>query len=148
MAEDRQPPSVKEGAASAAAADIDLEDDAASKAKSAEDRKAAVALASLDAAGPSSGSKHVDHEAMSKAMKDLRLGASGTAAKKVKVDAADVALLVGFPSPPSPVHVFLLLCLANLQVDQLDMTKTKATDLLKQHEGDAVKALRAYVTVA
>lgn len=35
-----------------------------------------------------------------------------------------------------------------MQVDQLEMTKVKATDLLKQHEGDAVKALRAYVSVA
>ncbi|KAL1888234.1 hypothetical protein Sste5346_009708 [Sporothrix stenoceras] len=127
MAEDRQPSNVHEGATTAAA-DVDLvEDDVAAKAKSAEDRKAAVALASLDSVGGGNDAgKHVDQEAMNKAMKNLKLGASGTAAKKVKVDAADVALLV----------------------DQLEMTKVKATDLLKQHEGDAVKALRAYVSVA
>ncbi|CAK7199138.1 hypothetical protein SEUCBS139899_001810 [Sporothrix eucalyptigena] len=128
MAEDRQPASVHEGASTTPVAN-DVEEDIAAKAKSAEDRKAAVALASLDSVGGGSGSdstKHVDQEAMSKAMKNLKLGASGTAAKKVKVDAADVTLLV----------------------DQLEVTKVKATDLLKQHEGDAVKALRAYVAVA
>ncbi|CAK7218059.1 hypothetical protein SCUCBS95973_003361 [Sporothrix curviconia] len=126
MAEDRQPSNVREGASTTPAAN-DVEEDIAAKAKSAEDRKAAVALASLDSVGGSGDAgKHVDQEAMSKAMKNLKLGASGTAAKKVKVDAADVTLLV----------------------DQLEVTKVKATDLLKQHEGDAVKALRAYVSVA
>lgn len=90
MAEDRQPANIHEGA--------DLEDDVAAQAKSAEDRKAAVALASLDSVGGGNDAgKHVDQEAMNKAMKNLKLGASGTAAKKVKVDAADVTLLV---SPP------------------------------------------------
>lgn len=35
-----------------------------------------------------------------------------------------------------------------LQVDELDLTKPKATELLKQHEGDAVKAMTAFVQVA
>ncbi|CAK7565628.1 MAG: hypothetical protein SEPTF4163_003550 [Sporothrix epigloea] len=127
MAEDRQPAGVHEGANTKPAAN-DIEEDIAAKAKSAEDRKAAVALASLDALGGAGGdtSRNVDQEAMSKAMKNLKLGVNGTSAKKVKVDAADVTLLV----------------------DQLEVTKVKATDLLKQHEGDAVKALRAYVSVA
>jgi len=30
-------------------------------------------------------------------------------------------------------------------VDQLELTKGKATELLKAHEGDAVKAMTAYV---
>jgi hypothetical protein len=34
-----------------------------------------------------------------------------------------------------------------IQVDELDLTKPKATDLLKAHDGDAVKAMRAYVSV-
>ena len=99
MAEDRQPSTVHEGASTTPAAN-DVEEDIAAKAKSAEDRKAAVALASLDSAGGGSGGdagKHIDQEAMSKAMKNLKLGASGAAAKKIKVDAADVALLVSFP---------------------------------------------------
>ena len=32
------------------------------------------------------------------------------------------------------------------QVDELELTKAKATELLKAHDGDAVKAMRAYVT--
>ena len=32
-----------------------------------------------------------------------------------------------------------------LQVDELDLTKAKATELLKGHDGDAVKAMRAFV---
>lgn len=32
-----------------------------------------------------------------------------------------------------------------LQVDQLDLTKVKATELLKAHEGDPVKAIRAFI---
>ena len=30
-------------------------------------------------------------------------------------------------------------------MDELELTKIKATDLLKQHDGDAVEAMRAYV---
>ena len=100
MAEDRQPPHVVEGATTG-----DVEDELGdATAKSAEDRKAAAALAKLDTrddddAG-AAGSK-ADHEAVSKAMKNLGKTAAPTAAagggepaKKVKVDAADVALLV------------------------------------------------------
>lgn len=108
--------------------------------KNAEDRKAASALASLDtpsdaAATPSND--NVSSEAVSQAM--LKLGdddkakkpaantASSAAAapapvrKNVKVDAADVALVV----------------------DELEVTKAKATELLKAHDGDAVATLRA-----
>lgn len=46
--------------------------------------------------------------------------------KAIKVDQADVSLLV----------------------DELELSKTKATDLLKAHEGNAVQAMRAYVTTA
>ncbi|EFX03947.1 hypothetical protein CMQ_875 [Grosmannia clavigera kw1407] len=101
----------------------EVEDEAEDTGKTAEDR----ALASLDAVGPQSdeSTKHVDHEAVSKAMKNLKLGTAAAATKKVKVDAADVALLV----------------------NELDLTKAKATDLLKNHDGNAVSALRAFVTV-
>lgn len=108
-------------------------------AKSAEDRKAASALASLDAVD-SSTSHNVDQEAVNKAIKALSgapppsttkkttTAAATPASKKpshknVKVDAADVALLV----------------------DQLDLPKPRATELLKSYEGDAVKAMRAWV---
>ncbi|KAI9171863.1 hypothetical protein HJFPF1_01354 [Paramyrothecium foliicola] len=121
---DKQPPTVVEGATTG-----DVEDELPA-AKSAEDRKAASALASLDDANDdaSASARNVDQEAVSKAMKTLG-GAAGAAARKdaktaVKVDQADVALLV----------------------DELDLTKPKATELLKAHEGDAVKAMRAYVS--
>jgi NACalpha-BTF3-like transcription factor len=104
------------------------EDEPQTTAKSAEDRKAASALASLDA-DESAASHNVDADAVNKAMKALGGGSSATAkktaaaSKNVKVDPADVALLV----------------------DELDLPKPKATELLKTHEGDAVKAMRAYV---
>lgn len=111
--------------------------------KNAEDRKAASALASLDtpsdAAATPSSNDNVNSEAVSQAM--LKLGggqdnksekpaaaaASSAAAaaavkkKNVKVDAADVALVV----------------------DELEVTKAKATELLKANDGDAVATLRA-----
>jgi hypothetical protein len=31
-------------------------------------------------------------------------------------------------------------------VEELELSKIRATDLLKAHDGDAVKAMRAYVT--
>lgn len=34
------------------------------------------------------------------------------------------------------------------QVDELELTKVKATDLLKTYDGDAAKALKAYITPA
>ncbi|KAL6891981.1 hypothetical protein GGI43DRAFT_387219 [Trichoderma evansii] len=105
--------------------------------KNAEDRKAASALASLDTPSDAAGTPsndNVNTEAVSKAM--LKLGgddkakkpaaASAAAApaavkKNVKVDAADVALVV----------------------NELEVTKAKATELLKAHDGDAVATLRA-----
>lgn len=103
MAE-KQPPTVVEGATTG-----DVEDEIP-VAKSAEDRKAAAALSSLDAPreDESAGLKDVDQEAVRKAMDRLTMAGggttNGTAAKKeeekkvvkkvVKVDQADVALLV------------------------------------------------------
>ena len=33
-----------------------------------------------------------------------------------------------------------------MQIEELDLSKIKATELLKAHEGDAVRAMRAFVT--
>ncbi|KAH8169070.1 hypothetical protein LIA77_11196 [Sarocladium implicatum] len=122
MAE-KQPPNVVEGAAG----DIDDERPAA---KSAEDRKAASALASLDSTDDASGaSKNVDQEAAGQAMKNLGTGGSAAAAapvvpkKIVKVDAADVTLLA----------------------QELELPKPKVTEMLKASDGDAVAAMRAYL---
>ncbi|RBR22868.1 hypothetical protein FVER53590_09586 [Fusarium verticillioides] len=94
-------------------------------AKSAEDRKAASALENLDAADSPSTPQNVDADAASKAIKSLgganKTSAAAASHKNVKVDAADVALLV----------------------DELELSKAKATELLKSNEGDAVKAMRA-----
>ncbi|PMD17132.1 hypothetical protein NA56DRAFT_648872 [Hyaloscypha hepaticicola] len=131
MAE-QQPPTIVEGATTG-----DVDDEIPVAAKSAEDRKAAAALSSLDAPreDESAGTKDVDQEAVRKAMERLGGSAStnGAAAKKdtetkavkksVKVDPADVTLLV----------------------EELELSKIKATDLLKAHDGDAGKALRAYI---
>jgi len=110
MAESKQPPTMVEGATTG-----DVEDEIPA-AKSGEDRKAAAALASLDASGAgdeSKANKNIDVKAVSdavnKAMKNLAGPASKAAGgassaksskgpavevKKVKVDPADVALLV------------------------------------------------------
>ena len=98
-----QPPTVVEGATTG-----DVDDEIPVAAKSAEDRKAAAALSSLDAPreDESANTKDVDQEAVRKAMERLGGSAStnGAAAKKddekkvvkkaVKVDPADVTLLV------------------------------------------------------
>lgn len=165
MAEEKQPPGVVEGATTGDVEDEMLDD----KAKSAEDRKAAAALSKLDARDDDvAGSASVDQEGLSKAMNKLSVAktADKTALNKVKVDAADVALLVCSNRRPPPAH-YLALERKNsskrayghfktaklmswfiLQVDELDLTKPKATELLKQHEGDAVKAMTAFVQVA
>ncbi|TLD34017.1 hypothetical protein PspLS_01469, partial [Pyricularia sp. CBS 133598] len=122
MAQDRQPPAIVEGATTG-----DVEDEVEQTAQSAEDRKAAAAMAALDARDEDAANKNVDQEAVSKAMSQLKTDANvkKDVKKAVKVDAADVALLV----------------------DQLELTKPKATELLKQHDGNAVTAMRAYIAV-
>jgi hypothetical protein len=98
---DTQPPNIVEGATTG-----DIDEEVPVAAKSAEDRKAAAALSSLDNRDDdAAGTKDVDQEAVRKAME--RLGGAGdtngAVAKKdetkvvkktVKVDAADVNLLV------------------------------------------------------
>ncbi|EGP91250.1 unnamed protein product [Zymoseptoria tritici ST99CH_1A5] len=108
----------------------------------AEDRKAAQAMSSLDAKGDDNAApkKEVDLKALEKAMKDFEINqkpktssTGGTAVKKeeapkkiVKVDPADVALLI----------------------DQLDLNKAKATELLREHDADVLKAMRTWVSSA
>ncbi|KAI9794249.1 MAG: hypothetical protein M1816_006175 [Peltula sp. TS41687] len=133
-----------------------IEDDVPSFPKSAEDRKAAAALNSVAAGArdddddyhSSAAAAQVDTEALGRAMKNLDVknkdgdnkndkgggqggeeDAAAAAERKkaaVKVDQVDVALLV----------------------DELDLSKTKATELLKNYEGDAVRAMKAFVTAS
>ena len=102
-----QPPTIVEGATTG-----DVDDEIPVAAKSAEDRKAAAALSSLDAPArddESTSSKDVDQEAVRKAMDRLAGtgAANGVVSKKsdeekkaaavkkiVKVDPTDVTLLV------------------------------------------------------
>ncbi|KAL8393589.1 hypothetical protein RB595_003361 [Gaeumannomyces hyphopodioides] len=109
--------------------DVDDEVQEETVAKSAEDRKAAAAMASLDATGgdDDASASAVDRDAVNKAMGRLA-GATEEKkeVKKVKVDAADVALLV----------------------EELELSKAKATELLKQHDGDAITAMRAHIAVS
>ncbi|QDS69031.1 hypothetical protein FKW77_009681 [Venturia effusa] len=116
MAEEPQPDTIVEGAT-----------EESTLPTNAEDRKAAAALSSLDARGDdeeTSEKKDVDTAALDKAMKNLNVKASKTEVYKGKIDAADV----------------------NLVVQELELTKVKATELLRAHEGDVVKAMVAYVT--
>jgi hypothetical protein len=98
-----QPPKIVEGATMG-----DVEDEIPQAAKSAEERKAAAALSSLDASreDESASTKNVDQEAVRKAMDRLAgtTAAAGEVKKKedakkevkkaVKVDQADVSLIV------------------------------------------------------
>ncbi|KAL8714573.1 MAG: hypothetical protein Q9220_001521 [cf. Caloplaca sp. 1 TL-2023] len=147
-----QPTSIREGD------DPTSEPPATAPPASAEDRKAAAALSSLDShhtedsATTSAKTKNIDQEALAKAISRLEISTGATTkggdgpqqsekAKefserrrrereerervgKVKVEAGDVGLLV----------------------KELELSKTKATELLKCHDGDAVKAMRAFVT--
>ncbi|KAK0731338.1 hypothetical protein B0H67DRAFT_549122 [Lasiosphaeris hirsuta] len=123
MAEDRQLSNLHEGTTAG-----DVEDEVQPTAKSAEDRKAAAALSKLDTHGDDEGSaRDVDQEAVKNAVDALGgKTADKKEVKKVKVDAADV----------------------NLIVEELELSKAKATELLKAHDGDAVKAMTAYITPA
>ncbi|MCJ1319166.1 hypothetical protein MMC15_004499 [Xylographa vitiligo] len=108
---------------------------------SAEDRKAAAALSSLENRGEEDDAaakkSDVDQKALGEAMSRLEVagkgkvteekkGAEAVKKKIVKVDQGDIALLV----------------------EELDLTKLKATELLRAHEGDAIKAMRAFVSPA
>ncbi|GAB7338061.1 hypothetical protein MBLNU457_4429t1 [Dothideomycetes sp. NU457] len=152
-----QPPTIREGASTPSI-----------PAANNEDLKAAAAMDSLDTHGgvaggeadpssssttdaPSTSKKEIDQKALGDALKqlDINKGSSNNASsattseakkradakraeeervaeerRKVKVDAGDVALLT----------------------EQLDVSKVRATDLLKANGGDAVKAMSAWVT--
>ncbi|KAF2751959.1 hypothetical protein M011DRAFT_10799 [Sporormia fimetaria CBS 119925] len=123
MAEEPQPSTVHEGAS-----------DPHAPTSTAEDRKAAAALSSLDAQDAKPvGDKNVNTKALDEAMKNLSVESKAGSEKRtvsekktVKVAAADVTLLVS----------------------ELEISKVKATDLLKAHDGDAVNAMKAFVAFA
>ncbi|KAI4675565.1 uncharacterized protein J4E88_007598 [Alternaria novae-zelandiae] len=117
-----QPSTVQEGAA-----------DPHAPTSTADDRKAAAALSTLDAPqeGENGPKKEVDGKALDKAMKGLNVKDKKEGEKKnVKIEAADVNLLL------------------DEQVSELELTKPKATELLRAHDGNAVKAMTAFVMTA
>ncbi|KAJ4992686.1 hypothetical protein SVAN01_01732 [Stagonosporopsis vannaccii] len=110
-----QPSTVQEGAA-----------DPHAPTGTADDRKAAAALSTLDTQDDNGAKKEVDSKALDRALKGLNVKDAKTEEKKknVKVEPADV----------------------NLLIKELELSKQKATDLLKAHDGSAVKAMTAFVT--
>ncbi|KAI4200418.1 MAG: hypothetical protein LQ350_003956 [Teloschistes chrysophthalmus] len=156
MAEEPQPPSVHPGHdPTDETPDTDpkahQETEEAIEPAAPAERKAAAALSSLadqdDTKATTSKIKNIDQDALAKAISRLELssgvkgGAEPSEAEKrfnekrrrereereargrVKVDVADVGLLV----------------------QELDLSKTKAKELLQAHDGNAVKAMRAFV---
>jgi hypothetical protein len=132
----------------------------------AEDRKAAAALNALNTAemsqenGETANKKPsaAHQEALGKAMSRLEI-ASGVSKKKedpkkteakkeietkkkVKVAAEDVNFLVRCGREPSRN----CLGLTRLQVEELDLSKMKATELLRSHDGNANLAVKAFIT--
>lgn len=124
-----QPPAVQEGAAKPHA-----------PTGTADDRKAAAALSTLDAQDDGGVTKEVDGKALDKAVKGLSIKDTKADEKKnVKVELADVNLLVCASMEQ------VLLMTDDAQIKELDLSKQKATDLLKAYDGSAVKAMTAYV---
>ncbi|RHZ49120.1 hypothetical protein CDV55_101122 [Aspergillus turcosus] len=108
----------------------------------AEDRKAAAALSSLhtNEIGAEAGNKSssADQEALGKAMSRLEI-APGTDAAARTVDAKKTQAVTKKAVKVSAEDV-------NLLVQELDLSKIKATELLKAHDGDARKAIRAFIS--
>ncbi|EEP77634.1 predicted protein [Uncinocarpus reesii 1704] len=133
----------------------------------AEDRAAAVALSSLKSTtaaatddadvqqGTSLPSK-ADQEALGKAMNRLEALASA-AGKAASSDAAGQAATgAGKKEPSAPEKkgeekaikkpaIKIKVDDVSLLVEQLDLTKPKAIELLKAHEGDTTKVIRAFI---
>ncbi|KAL4984301.1 hypothetical protein BDW68DRAFT_180796 [Aspergillus falconensis] len=127
----------------------------------AEDRKAAAALSSLNTTEitsetTASGTKQpssADQEALGKAMSRLEIaagGAKGLASSKAKGEG-------GSGSKTSEAKKKAAAAVAavkvsgedvSLLVDELDLSKVKATELLRANEGDARKAIRAFIRPA
>ncbi|EEH47017.1 uncharacterized protein PADG_03115 [Paracoccidioides brasiliensis Pb18] len=137
----------------------------------AEDRAAAAALSSLDTANKTCASENdasvpsgavlpsaADQEALGKAMSRLELiagvgkaggsGAAGAAGSGKKDDKAKKSKTdVRAEEKEKAVKKVVKVAAEDvgLLVDQLDLTKVKATELLRSHEGDPIRAIHAYI---
>ncbi|RMJ26521.1 hypothetical protein PHISP_02619 [Aspergillus sp. HF37] len=111
----------------------------------AEDRKAAAALSSLNSndIGAETGTKppsSTDQEMLGKAMNRLEFAAGQDPKKKAPQAQKEAEVVKKKAVKVASEDVSLL-------VDQLELNKIKATELLKANEGDATRALRAFIAV-
>lgn len=84
--------------------------------------------------------------ALGKAMKNLNISNDKKSeVKNIKVDLADVVLLVSTKTQKRRLEKSMLND-GVLQAENLDISRAKATDLLKANDADSVKAMRAWVT--
>ncbi|CRL17364.1 unnamed protein product [Penicillium camemberti] len=111
----------------------------------AEDRKAAAALSSLNTneiatEGASIGAPvNAKQEALGRAISRLEITAGQGSDSRTTVEVLKTDEVVKKKTVKvAPADVTLL-------VDQLDLNKSKATELLKAHDGDAVKAMKAFI---
>ncbi|EEH41676.1 hypothetical protein PAAG_03239 [Paracoccidioides lutzii Pb01] len=137
----------------------------------AEDRAAAAALSSLDTANKTCASENdacvpsgavlpsaADQEALGKAMSRLELiagvgkaggsgagGAAGSGKKDDKAKKSKTDIKAEEKEKAVKKVVKVAAEDVGLLVDQLDLTKVKATELLRSYEGDPIRAIRAYI---
>ncbi|QKX53665.1 uncharacterized protein TRUGW13939_00745 [Talaromyces rugulosus] len=121
----------------------------------AEDRKAAAALSSLNnneiSQGDDAGSKlssAAAQEALGKAMSRLEIAAGGGANKTTATATPSTGTAGQKEEVVKKKAVKIAAEDVTLLVDELDLTKNKATELLKLHDGDVKQALRAFITPA
>ena len=108
------------------------------------DRKAAKAMSSLDVKAedePSAPKKEVDTKALAEAMKYLSVGQDSTAATAKKATEGSKKKEEVQKAPPIKVDQADV----SLVAEACDLSKGKATELLRAHGADAVKALGAWV---
>ncbi|KIW84220.1 hypothetical protein Z517_03469 [Fonsecaea pedrosoi CBS 271.37] len=133
--------------ASTAAADAADDETSQNLPNNAEDRKAAAALNSLNANEMStengeSGTRQpsaADQEALGKAMSRLEI-ASGVGKKKEDTTKTQAKKEVEVKK-----KVKIAAEDVNLLVEELDLSKTKATELLRSHDGNATLAIKAFI---
>ncbi|OJJ44544.1 hypothetical protein ASPZODRAFT_100520 [Penicilliopsis zonata CBS 506.65] len=120
----------------------------------AEDRKAAAALSALntndigadaDASSAAKPPSSADQEALGKAMSRLEIAAGGAQAGN-RTGKTQQKQVVDQGAKKKPVKVSTED--VNLLVDQLDLSKIKATELLKANEGDIKQAIRSFIAPA
>ncbi|PYH36273.1 huntingtin-interacting protein K [Aspergillus neoniger CBS 115656] len=121
----------------------------------AEDRKAAAALSALnpshiapDTLKSSSTPSAADQEALGQAMSRLEIasgqtGGAGRGGVQKPVDAQKRVPMEGAKKRAVKVAVEDV----NLLVEELELNKSTATELLRLHDGNVVDAMRAFVSV-